>query len=178
MFSQSSACSWSMQKWQIVWIWCSNDNVFCNIFCFELADKLCQSHKDILRKIVWRTVLTKLRSPWKSHFTFFFIPDLDREQQRLDAVSKAILRVFTPAMIYMNLSRWFVHSFGDSDECVIRQAYQSFKKSATAFDSPSGSPCKSGIMANDFIAIILALMVAFIFLVVWLNKTGPVAHIK
>lgn len=106
------------------------------------------------------------------------MPELTREQQRLDAVSRAISRVLTPVMICMALSVWFVHSLGDPDKCAIRQDYQSFEESATASDSASGSPSMSRNMAIAFIAIFLVLMVAFTFLVVWLYKTGRVMYIK
>lgn len=106
------------------------------------------------------------------------MPELTREQQRLDAVSRAISRVLTPVMICMALSVWFVHSLGDPDKCAIRQDYQSFGESATTSDSTSGSQSMSSTMAIAFIVIFLVLMVAFTFLVVWLYKTGRVTYIK
>lgn len=101
-----------------------------------------------------------------------------REQQRLDAVSRAISRVLTPVMICMALSVWFVHSLGDPDKCAIRQDYESFIESSNASKSTPGASSMSSTMAIIFIVIFLVLMIAFTFLVVWLYKNGRVRVIQ
>lgn len=97
----------------------------------------------------------------------------EAQQEQYDELAQAISRVLFPVMICMALSVYLVHSLGDEKNCETRARQGEFIDLVQPGQAASGSSNPyDGVGGIIFIAIFVAAMVVFTFVLLFLYKYG------